>query len=163
MAHPPGIMIRKEVEDLVAQKMKQHKGRAMPRLRDRASHPFTPEILAATVPPHVQTPQINYYGEEGDPLEHIQRQKASLLGQTNDDNHFAFLFPVTLEGVASRWLDSLRHQPNPWGISKKIYCTVHERTPTPKSVGTLDKLKQRNDESLGNFHTRFNKELGGIN
>lgn len=29
-------------------------------------------------------------------------------------------------------------------------------------MGTLDHIKQRNDENLGDFYTRFNKELVGI-
>lgn len=28
-----------------------------------------------------------------------------------------------------------------------------------KSMGMLDHIKQRNDESLGDFYTRFNKQL----
>lgn len=31
-----------------------------------------------------------------------------------------------------------------------------------KGVGTLDHIKQKNDESLGDFDTKFNKELTGI-
>lgn len=31
-----------------------------------------------------------------------------------------------------------------------------------KSVGTLVHIKQRSDESLGDFYNRFNKELPGI-
>lgn len=31
-----------------------------------------------------------------------------------------------------------------------------------KSVGTFDHIKQRNNESLEDFYTRFNKEIVGI-
>lgn len=31
-----------------------------------------------------------------------------------------------------------------------------------KSVGTLEHINQRNDESLGDFYNRFNKELAEI-
>lgn len=42
---------------------------------------------------HVQTPQIDYYKEEGDHVEHIQSHEASLLGRTNDDIAFSFPSP----------------------------------------------------------------------
>lgn len=61
MALPPGIMTQVEIEELVVRTVKELKGRVMPHLRDRASHPFTPEILVVTVPPHVQNPQIDCY------------------------------------------------------------------------------------------------------
>lgn len=80
MDHSPGIMTREEVEELVSQKMKDQKGRAMPSLRDRASYPFAPKILTVMVLPHVKIPQIDYYREEGEPVEYIQRHEASLLG-----------------------------------------------------------------------------------
>lgn len=73
----------------------------MPHHRDRASHPFAHEILVVTVTPHGQTPNIDYYKVEGDPIELIQRHGASLLGKTDDDNYFTLLFQATLGGVTS--------------------------------------------------------------
>lgn len=72
-------------------------------LYDRASQPFTPEILAITVSPYVQTPRTDGYWGEGDLVEHIQRHEVFFLGRKNDDNHFALLFPTTLGGVISHW------------------------------------------------------------
>lgn len=61
--------------------VKEKKDMVMPRLRDRASPPFALDILAVTVSPHVQIPQIDYYRGEGNPVEHIHRHKVSLLGE----------------------------------------------------------------------------------
>lgn len=57
----PSIMMREDIEDLVAWIVKEQKGRFMPRLCDKVSHFFTLEILAVTVPPHVQMARIDYY------------------------------------------------------------------------------------------------------
>lgn len=98
---PPSVMTSEEIEELVSQKVKEQKGNLMPLLRDTALNFFAPKILAFIVPPHVQSPKINYYRDEGNPVEHIQSHEAYLLGGTNDDNHFTLLFPATLGSVAS--------------------------------------------------------------
>lgn len=40
-------------------------------------------------------------------MEHIHIHEVSLLGKTNDNNHFALLFPFTLRGVTSHWFFGL--------------------------------------------------------
>lgn len=85
-------MTQEEFEELIDRTIKEQKGRVMSRHIDRPSHPFTPEILAVTVPPHVQNPQIDSYRGKIDLVEHIQRHDATLLGRNNNDNHFVLLF-----------------------------------------------------------------------
>lgn len=63
--------------------------------------PIYPRDTAEMVSPQVQNPQINCYRGEGDPVEHIERHEAFFLGRTNNNNHFAMLFPSTLGGVTS--------------------------------------------------------------
>lgn len=77
----------------------------MPRLRDRVLYLFILEIVAMTVSPHGQTPRLDIYRGENNPVEYIQRHEVYLLGRTNDNNNFAFLFPVTF--VASPIIGSL--------------------------------------------------------
>lgn len=74
MAPPVGIMTREEIEEFVAWTVKEQNRIVMSRLRDRVSHPFTPEILAVTVSSHVQNPRIDSYKGEGDPVEHIENE-----------------------------------------------------------------------------------------
>lgn len=93
MALLPDITTREVIEDLVAWTVKEHKIRVMPRLKDKVSHTFTPEILAMKVPPHVQTLQIACYRGEDNPVEDIQRHEAILMGRINDDNLFCTVFP----------------------------------------------------------------------
>lgn len=107
MALPLCIMTWEEIEELVSRNVKEQKERFMPRLRDKMSNPFTIEILVVTVSSHVQSPRIDCYQGEGDPVEYIQRHEVSLLGMTNDDNHFALLFPSTIGGIASHWFFGL--------------------------------------------------------
>lgn len=42
MTIPPSVMTKEEIEEFVAQNVKEQKGRFMPRLCDRESHPFAP-------------------------------------------------------------------------------------------------------------------------
>lgn len=72
MPVPLSIMTRKEIEVLIARIMKEQKVRIMPRLRDRASHPFGLEKLAVTLPLHLQTPCIDYYRGEGKTVEQLR-------------------------------------------------------------------------------------------
>lgn len=136
----------------------------MPRFGGMASQPFFPEILDVTLSHHVQTPQINYYRGECNPVEHIQRHEASLLGRMNDDKQFPLLFHATLEGLTSHLFFRLPKMPvRSWGdLKEKFIVPYMEGLQLLKSVGTLDHIKQRNDESLGDFYTRFKKELADI-
>lgn len=100
-------MTMEEIKEFVAQTVKEQKDMCMPHLRDRVLHPSAPKILAVTMPPHIQTPHIDYYRGDGDLVEHIQRHETSLLDRTNDDNHFVLLFPGTLGDVTSHWFFGL--------------------------------------------------------
>lgn len=91
-----------------------------------------PEILAVTVSPHVQSPRIDYYRGEGNPIEHIQRHEASLLGRTNDDNPFALFFPATLGGVTSHWFFGLsKASVRSWGDLKDKFIWEHDKASIP--------------------------------
>lgn len=86
------------------------------------------------------------------------------MGRINDVGHFALFFHTILGGVASHWLFG---HPKPsvrsWGdLKDKFIVQSMEERQLLESVGTLDHIKKRNDESLGNFYTMFNKELPGI-
>lgn len=71
------MMDREEIEELVVKIVKEQNGRVMPRLRYRASHPFTSKILVDIVSLYLENPQIDCYKGEADPVEHIQRHRAS--------------------------------------------------------------------------------------
>lgn len=44
-----------QVEELINQSLKEQMGRITPTVCDRASHPFTPELLSIIVPRDVKT------------------------------------------------------------------------------------------------------------
>lgn len=49
--------------------------------------------------------------DEGDPIQHIQKNESSLLGRTSYDNQFTLLFPTTLSGNVSYWCFGLPKLP----------------------------------------------------
>lgn len=133
-------MTRVEIEDLikelVAQQLREERWTKLG-IPDMASHPFSPEILAVIVPPHVPSPRIDCFREEGNPILHIQKYESSLLGRTNDDNHYALLFPSTL-GDALRWFYRLpKASVTSWGdLKEKFVGRYIVGCPPFESVGT---------------------------
>lgn len=67
----PCIMTMQKIEELVAQTVKEKKGRILPCLRDKVSLPFILVILEVNVPPYIKTAQIDYDKIETDPVEYI--------------------------------------------------------------------------------------------
>lgn len=47
---PPATLTMSQVEELISRKLKEREERIMPSLRDRASRPFTLEIISIIVP-----------------------------------------------------------------------------------------------------------------
>lgn len=95
-------------------------------MRDRSSLPFALEILLVTMPPHVQTPMIDFYRGECDPVEHIQKHEVSLFGRTNDDNQFTLLFTATLRCAASHWFFRLpKALVRSWGKVKESFIVEY--------------------------------------
>lgn len=139
MTLPLVAMIREENQELVAQKVKEQKGGILPHLRDRVSHLFVPEIFVVIVPPHVQTPLIDYYRGEDNPVEHIQRHEVYLLGQANDDNHFySLLLDHSRRRCLSLVLRATQFLMLVWGRPEgQVYRLLHGRKTTPVEFGYI--------------------------
>lgn len=73
----------------------------MTTLRDKASYLFIPSLGAIKILKDVVTRTIPKYSWVGDPVLHINKYEASLLGMTFDDDHIALLFSSTLSGITT--------------------------------------------------------------
>lgn len=148
---PPLTFTSKQVEELITQKLKEQKGEVMPILHDRVSrpftpkmmlHPFSPKMMSIIIPRDVMTQTISDYKGEGDAIQHIQNYKSSLMGKTNDDNHFVFLFPTTLTSNTSYWFFGLPNASFSSWLNLKdkfIQYYMGERL-LLKNVGSLDDI-----------------------
>ena len=96
-----------------------------------------------------------------DPLNHLESFKTLMHLQVVLDEIMCRAFPTTLKGLAQVWFSKLT--PNTVSIFKELsgYFVTHfiggQRY--KRSLASLLNIKQREDESLRSYVTRFNKEV----
>ena len=106
-------------------------------------------------------PQVEAYDGSKDPLNHLESFKTLMHLYVVLDEIMCRAFPTTLKGLARVWFSKLT--PNTVSIFKKLsgYFVTHfiggQRY--KRSLASLLNIKQREDESLRSYVTRFNKEV----
>lgn len=101
------LLTMKQVEELINRKMKERRGTIMVHFWERSAHLFTASLIAVRIPNSVIARPIREYNGGGDPIIHVKRHDGSLLGKSNDDDHFTLLFPSTFSATASSWFFGL--------------------------------------------------------
>ncbi|XP_059439812.1 uncharacterized protein LOC132172342 [Corylus avellana] len=122
--------------------------------------PFSPRVEGYRLPEKFKAPPMMSYKGVGDPVEHLEdfRSHVRLLGIP--DEVACRAFPLTLSGSARNWFRKL----SPGSIDKfedlgRVFLTQFMTSWTRKKPPSyLLTLKQRNDETLKQFITRFNLE-----
>ena len=109
-------------------------------------------------------PQIDSYNEVKDPLDHLKTFKTLMHLQGVADEIMCRAFPTTLKGAARIWFSQLT--PNSINTFKVLSAqfTVHfiGRHRYKKSKACLMSIRQREDEMLRSYISRFNKEALSI-
>ena len=109
--------------------------------------------------------QIDSYDGVKDPLDHLETFKTSMHLQGVADEIMCRAFPTTLKGAARIWFNQL--MPNSISTFKELSAqfTVHiiGGHRYKKSTDCLMSIKQREDETLRSYISRFNKEALSIN
>ena len=109
-------------------------------------------------------PQIESYNEVKDPLDHLETFKTQMHLQGVSDEIMCKAFPTTLKGPARIWFSRLT--PNSINTFKALSSQF-----TSHFIGghrykrfttCLMSIKQREDETLRSYITRFNKEALSI-
>ena len=104
--------------------------------------------------------QIESYDEVKDPLDHLETFKTLMHLQGIPDEIMCKAFPTTLKGMARIWFNRL--MPNSINTFKELNAQFTSHFigghRYKKSTACLMSIKQREDETLRSYITRFNKE-----
>ena len=134
-------------------------------LVNRTDSPFTASINSFPLPHKFCKSQIDSYEGVKDPLDHLETFKTLMHLQGVADEIMCKAFPTTLKGVVRIWFSRL--MPNSISTFKELSAqfTVHiiGGHRYKKSTACLMSIKEREDETLRSYISRFNKEALSIN
>ena len=109
-------------------------------------------------------PQVESYDGVKDPLDHLETFKTLMHLQGVPDEIMCRAFPTTLRGAARIWFSRLT--PNSINTFKELNAQFISHFigghGYKKSIACLMSIKQREDEMLRLYITRFNKEALSI-
>ena len=126
--------------------------------------PLTAAINSFPLPHKFCMPHIDSYDGVKDPLDHLDTFKTLMHLQGVADEIMCRAFPTTLKGAARIWFSRLT--PNSVSTFKELsaqfiahFIGGHKYK---KSTACLISIKQREDETLQSYISRFNKEALSI-
>ena len=126
----------------------------------RKNSPFTASVTSIVFPSKFCMPQVEAYDESKDPLDHLESFKTLMHLQGMTDKIMCQAFPTMLKGPVRVWFNKL--MPNSINTFKELsaqfasyFIGGHKYK---KSTACLMNIKQREDETLRSYITRFNKE-----
>ena len=143
------------------------KGRVSSDLDDlvnRTDSPFTTAVNFFPLPHKFRMPQIDSYDGVKDPLDHLETFKTLMHLQGVADEIMCRAFPTTLKGAARILFNRLT--PNSISTFKELSAQFTAQFigghRYKKSTACLMSIKQREDETLRSYVSRFNKEALSI-
>ncbi|XP_065639129.1 uncharacterized protein LOC136071578 [Quercus suber] len=147
--------------------MNAHKGRVSSDLDDLVNHidsPFTAIVNTYPLPHKFRMPHIDSYDGVKDPLDHLETFKTLMHLQGVADEIMCRAFPTTLKGPARVWFSRLTSNSISTFKELSAQFTIHfiGGHMYKKSTACLMSIKQRDEETLRSYITRFNKEALSI-
>ena len=126
--------------------------------------PFAREIRIAQNPPKFKLPSVEVYNGKAAPTDHLMRysRHMEVLGASEEVS--ARCFPLYLTDLAAMWFRQLEEGSiRTWReLVDKFLGQFWIHIKRPKNVMTLTSVKQRTDESLRAFLTRFNAAVASV-
>ncbi|CAB4283342.1 unnamed protein product [Prunus armeniaca] len=122
--------------------------------------PYTQDLLKARVVGDSKAPKIPLYDGMTNPYDHLDNFRYAMEGRGANKATKCHMFPTTLKGPATSWFKRL----TPESISsfaelRKVflerYMIISDRLYTANDLSTV---RQRLDEKLKDYITRFNNE-----
>ena len=166
-APPPIAAEMQAIKEQMEVMMNALKGRVFSDLEDlinRTDSPFTISVNSFPLPQKFRMLQIESYDEVNDPLNHLETFKTLMHLQGVPDEIICRAFPTTLKGPARIWFNRLTL--NSINTFKELgaqftshFIGGHRYK---RSTTCLMSIKQREDETLRSYITRFNKEALSI-
>ena len=159
------IQVIKEQMEVMMNALKGRVSSDLDDLVNRTDSPFTASVNSFPLPHKFCMPQIDSYDRVKDPLDHLETFKTSMHLQGVADEIMCRAFPTTLKGAARIWFNQL--MPNSISTFKELSAqfTAHfiGGHRYKKFTACLMSIKQREDETLRSYISRFNKEALSIN
>ncbi|XP_065622347.1 uncharacterized protein LOC136064490 [Quercus suber] len=167
-ATPPHIVAKmqamKEQMEVMMNALKGQVPSDLDDLVNRTDSPFTAAVNSFPLPHKFRIPHIDSYDGVKDPVDHLETFKTLMHLQKVADEIMCRAFPITLKGPARVWFSRLT--PNSISTFKELSAqfTTHfiGGHMYKKSTACLMSIKQREDETLRSYITRFNKEALSI-
>ena len=133
-------------------------------LVNRTDSPFTASVNSFPLQHKFRLPQIDSYDRVKDPLDHLETFKTLMHLQGVVDEIMCRAFLTTLKGAARIWFSCL--MPGSISTFKELSTqfTAHfiGGHRYKRSTACLISIKQREDETLRSYISRFNKEALSI-
>ncbi|XP_041026936.1 uncharacterized protein LOC121267131 [Juglans microcarpa x Juglans regia] len=116
--------------------------------------------MAIPLSSRFKVPQVDSYDKSKDPLEHLEIFMAHMTLHKFPGEIVCRAFLLTIKGATRAWFRSLR--PNTIDSSAELACLFLTQFIASRkrrhSAAYLLKVKQRDDESLKSYVSRFNQE-----
>ena len=126
--------------------------------------PFAREIRMAQNPPKFKLPSVEVYDGKTDPTDHLMRYTRHMEVLGASEEVMARCFPLYLKDLAAMWFRQLGEGSiRTWReLVEKFLGQFRVHVKRPKNVMTLTSVKQRMDESLRAFLTRFSAAVASV-
>ena len=162
-APPPVVAKIQAIKEQIKVMMNALKGRVSSDLNDlvnRTDSPFTASVNCFPLPHKFCIPHIDSYNGVKDPLDHLETFKTLIHLQGVADEIMCRAFPTMLKGAARIWFSRLTLGSISTFKELNAQFTSHfiEGHRYKKSTAYLMNIKQREDETLRSYITRFNNE-----
>ena len=158
------IQAMKEQMEVMMNALKGCVSNDLDNLVNRTDSPFTIPVNSCPLPHKFRMPQIESYDGVKDPLDHLETFKTLMHLQGVPNEIMCRAFPTTLKGVARIWFSRLT--PNLISTFEELSAQFTSHFigghRYKKSTACLMSIKQREDETLRSYITRFNKEAFSI-
>ncbi|GKV22033.1 hypothetical protein SLEP1_g31937 [Rubroshorea leprosula] len=132
---------------------------------DSVPHPLNTNIILEPYPADFRIPQLETYDGTKDPDDHLHAFYSCMQAQNASDALMCKIFPSTLRGNARTWYYSLPPRLiNSYTEMASAFATkFSSRRLIRKTTSELMRVKQRDEESLKNFMSRFNDAVLEVN
>ena len=158
------IQAMKEQMKVMMNALKGRVSSDLDNLVNRTDSLFIAAVNSFPLPHKFRMPHIDSYDGVKDPLDRLETFKTLMHLQGVTDEIMCRAFPTTLKGAARIWFSRLT--PNSVSIFKELSTqfTAHliGGHKYEKSTACLMSIKQREDEMLQSYISRFNKEALSI-
>ena len=158
------IQVMKEQMEIIMNALKGRVSNDLDDLVNRTDSPFTASVNSSPLPHKFHMLHIDSYDGVKDPLDHLETFKTLMHLQGVAGKIMCRAFPPTLKGAAGIWFSRL--MPNSVSTFKELSTqfTAHfiGGHRYKKSTTCLISIRQREDETLRSYISRFNKEAFSI-